>query len=57
MLNHASGSRGGIVGVDQKYSWDAEKRAALDAWAKRLAVIVGEAEPASNVVELAGRAG
>lgn len=57
VLNHASGSRGGIVGVYQKYSWDAEKRAALDAWAKRLAVIVGGAEPASNVVELAGRAG
>jgi integrase len=52
VLNHASGSRGGIVGVYQRHDWADEKRAALDAWARRLNEIVsGEAAP-SNVVEL-----
>jgi hypothetical protein len=31
VLNHISGSRGGIVGVYQRHDWAAEKRAALDA--------------------------
>ncbi len=52
VLNHASGSRAGIVGVYQRHTWAAEKRQALDAWARRLAEIVG-GERASNVVELA----
>src|SRR6202041_851877 len=34
VLNHVSGSRAGIVGVYQKYSWEAEKRAALVAWSR-----------------------
>lgn len=33
VLNHASGSRAGIVGVYQTHGWDTEKRAALDGWA------------------------
>jgi hypothetical protein len=33
VLNHISGSRGGIAGVYQRHDWAAEKRAALDAWA------------------------
>ena len=32
VLGHTSGSRGGIVGVYQRHSFDAEKRAALEAW-------------------------
>jgi integrase len=52
VLNHVSGSRGGIVGVYQRHSWSEEKRAALDAWARRLTEIVNGVE-ASNVVELA----
>ena len=52
LLNHVSGSRGGIVGVYQRHDFAAEKRAALDAWARRLEAIVNGAEP-SNVVELA----
>jgi hypothetical protein len=32
VLNHVSGSRGGIIG-HQRHDWAAEKRAALDAWA------------------------
>jgi integrase len=52
VLNHTSGSRAGIVGVYQRYKYTAEKRQALDAWARRLKVIVSGAD-ASNVVELA----
>jgi integrase len=52
VLNHVSGSRKGIVGVYQRHEYAEEKRAALDAWARRLdAIVTGEA--ASNVVELA----
>ena len=52
VLNHTSGSRAGIVGVYQRYKYTAEKRQALDAWARRLdAIVTGAA--ASNVVELA----
>jgi integrase len=32
VLGHVSGSRSGVVGVYQRHSFDAEKRAALDAW-------------------------
>jgi hypothetical protein len=51
-LNHVSGSRAGIVGVYQRHEWAAEKRAALDGWARRLEVIVTGRE-AGNVVDLA----
>lgn len=37
VLNHVSGSRGGIVGVYQRHAWATEKRAALDAWAAHVA--------------------
>jgi integrase len=57
VLNHVSGSRAGIVGVYQKHDYATEKRQALDAWAKRVEEIVSGAEPASNVVELAGARG
>jgi integrase len=33
VLNHISGSRGGIAGVYQRHDWATEKRSALDAWA------------------------
>jgi len=36
VLNHVSGSRGGIVGVYQRHAWTEEKRAALEAWAGKL---------------------
>jgi integrase len=45
ILNHISGSRSGIVGVYQKYTWDDEKRLALDRWAVRLdAILDGESD-------------
>ena len=52
VLNHTSGSRAGIVGVYQRHKYATEKRAALDAWARRLeAIVTGASAP--NVVELA----
>jgi integrase len=33
VLNHISGTRGGIAGVYQRHDWAVEKRAAIDAWA------------------------
>jgi len=51
VLNHVSGSRAGIVGVYQRHEYSAEKRAALDAWARRLdAIVTGGA--AANVVPI-----
>ena len=53
VLNHISGSRGGIAGVYQRHDWAAEKRAALDAWAAHWLAIADEQAPADNVVKLA----
>jgi hypothetical protein len=39
VLNHISGSRGGIAGVYQRHDWAAEKRAARDAWADHVLAI------------------
>src|SRR5262249_9744139 len=45
VLNHISGTRGGIAGVYQRHDWANEKRAALDAWAQHvLAVTQGSAK-------------
>jgi integrase len=53
VLNHVSGSRGGIVGVYQRHDWADEKRAALAAWGARVAAIVeGREVSNNNVVEL-----
>jgi integrase len=54
ILNHVSGSRGGIVGVYQRHDWAAEKKAALQAWADRVqAIAEGRAiAGAANVVAL-----
>jgi integrase len=43
ILNHVSGSFGGVAGVYQRHAFAAEKRDALDKWAARVAQIVGEA--------------
>jgi integrase len=52
VLNHISGSRGGIAGVYQRHDWAAEKRAAIDAWAAHVAAIVESRNAAGNVVAL-----
>jgi integrase len=36
VINHISGSRGGVAGIYQRHDWKDEKRAALDAWANHL---------------------
>jgi hypothetical protein len=55
VLNH-TGSRAGIVGIYQRYAFDDEKRAALEAWAERLQLLI-EGRTASNIVVMAGRRG
>ena len=44
VLNHRSGTIKGVAAVYNRYSYAAEKRAALDAWARRLDAIVNSAE-------------
>jgi hypothetical protein len=51
VLNHASGSFAGIVGVYQKHEFSEEKRRALDAWGGFVAGLAG-AKARKNVVRL-----
>lgn len=53
ILNHVSGSRGGIVGVYQTYKYEAEKRDALAAWGRHVEAVVHGKQQGSNVVQLA----
>jgi integrase len=53
VLNHISGSRGGIAGVYQRHDWANEKRAALDAWASHVLAIAEGRPPSAKVVALA----
>jgi integrase len=55
VLNHISGSRGGVAGIYQRHEWTTEKRAALAGWAGEVASIVNGQAPAGNVVTLPGR--
>src|SRR5258705_12755038 len=50
VLNHISGSRGGIAGVYQRHDWVAEKRAALDAWADHVISSVKGRAGAGDIV-------
>jgi integrase len=52
VLNHISGTRGGLAGLYQRHDWAAEKRAALEAWGKHVMAIVEGREAAANVVAL-----
>ena len=52
VLNHISGSRGGIAGVYQRHDWPAEKRAALDSWGAHVSAVIGGGTAASNIVTL-----
>jgi integrase len=47
VLNHADAS---VTGIYDRHTYEREKKAALNAWARRLRAIVGE--PAPNVVPL-----
>ena len=42
VLGHLSGSRAGIVGVYQRHKFDAEKKAAIGAWAEHVSRLVAE---------------
>lgn len=53
VLNHVSGTGGGIVAVYQRHDYADEKRQALDAWARFvLSLVEGKAD---NVVQIGGR--
>ena len=52
VLNHVSGSRGGIVGIYQRHDWAKEKRAALDAWALHLLSAEADGNAGSKVVNM-----
>lgn len=50
-LNHRSGTIKGVAAIYNPYSYDAEKRAALAAWARHVEAIV-TGETAENVIEI-----
>jgi len=52
VLNHVSGTGGGIVAVYQRHDYADEKRAALEAWGRFVLALVEGA--ADNVVRLEG---
>ena len=52
ILNHTSGSFGGVAGVYQRYNFADEKKNALDAWASHVESLVTGKRPA-NVISLA----
>jgi integrase len=51
ILNHVSGSFGGIVGVYQRHSFSDEKRAALETWGRFVERLVSD-KPVQNVVPI-----
>lgn len=44
ILNHTSGSLGGVAGIYNRFAYGPEMRAALDAWAKHVAQLAKEAK-------------
>ena len=52
VLNHKSGSIEGVAALYNRYSYSAEKRAALEAWGRYLDALMSGA-PAGNVVVFA----
>ncbi|MGJ8555934.1 MAG: tyrosine-type recombinase/integrase [Sulfitobacter geojensis] len=50
VLNHASGTGGGIVAVYQRHDYAQEKRVALDAWANAILDLIGGPKP--NVIPM-----
>jgi integrase len=53
ILNHISGSFGGVRGVYQRHDFADEKRSALDMWARHLATIADAPPAATNIIEIA----
>lgn len=54
VLNHKSGIVRGIARIYNRYDYEAEKRDALEAWARRLDAIV-DPKPSETVIELEAR--
>lgn len=52
VLNHRSGTIKGVAAVYNRYSYADEKAQALDAWARKLAGIVADKAPATNIIAL-----
>jgi integrase len=52
VLNHISGSRGGIAGVYQRHDWASEKRAALESWAAHVLAAIRQKPSIDKVVTL-----
>jgi hypothetical protein len=50
VLNHISGSTGGLVAVYQHHDYRNERKAALVAWGRKVEQIIGQGE--NNVVPL-----
>jgi integrase len=55
VLNHRGGTVSGVAAIYARHDYAAEKREALDAWARHVAGIV-EGGPMGNVIELRTRA-
>jgi integrase len=53
VLNHVSGTIHGVAAIYNRFEYVEERRAALDAWARRVGNIVEQAD--TNVVELRSR--
>ena len=51
MLNHVSGSKGGVAGVYQRYYWAVEKAHAVQALADHVSWLLTGADQ-TNVVQL-----
>jgi hypothetical protein len=51
VLNHVSGSRGGVAGIYQRHDWADEKRAAVQAWARHVEGLLSGVDK-TNVVAL-----
>jgi integrase len=54
VLNHVSGSKGGVAGVYQRHDWADEKRSALEAWAGHVEQLI-RGITATNVVRMEAR--
>jgi hypothetical protein len=54
LLNHQSGTLGGIAGIYNRFEYIEERKRALDAWSARLLKLVESRKPTGNVVALRG---
>ncbi len=48
LLNHVSGSRGGVAGVYQRHDWAGEKREAMDKWSDKLKSLISSIDEVSS---------